>query len=432
MLEVKGKTVEEAIQNGLREMELTRGQVDVTVFDEGSKGFLGFGVKPARVLLTEKPKRLQQLQEKMEARQTLRQQENAAPAVMKKAPAAQPSAPKPAAPAVQNPAPRPAVSAGQTPAPRPVASAVQTPATKPAAPRPAAQTAAPRPAPVRPVKPAGAPSGQTVSAAASAWPQPKPVADKKMERPAAPVQRPQEQDAQTENPANSAPSADVENTALRTRPERREPRRTEPRERRAPREPRPISGEAAAPAPQAADAPKPRRERRERPVRPVTPRPAPTGEPTALSENAKTYVDEIIARMGLSAQSEAFENADGVFMNLSGEDVGTLIGYRGETLDALQYLVSLHINRGEEAYHRVLLDAENYRGKREETLVRLAHHLANKAVKSGRKVSLEPMNPYERRILHSALQDDNRVRTHSEGDEPYRRVVITPKKGGAA
>lgn len=428
MLEVKGKTVEEAIQNGLREMELTRGQVDVTVFDEGSKGFLGFGVKPARVLLTEKPKRLQQLQEKMEARQTLRQQENAAPAVMKKAPAVQNPAPRPAASAVQTPAPKAAASAVQTPASKAAAPAVQTPA-----PRPAAQTAAPRPAPVRPVKPAGAPRGQTVSAAASAWPQPKPVADKKMaERPAAPVQKPQEQDVQTENPVDFAPSADVENTALRTRPERREPRRTEPRERRAPREPRPVSGEAAAPAPQAADAPKPRRERRERPVRPVTPRPAPTGEPTALSENAKTYVDEIIARMGLDAQSEAFENADGVFMNLSGEDVGTLIGYRGETLDALQYLVSLHINRGEEAYHRVLLDAENYRGKREETLVRLAHHLANKAVKSGRKVSLEPMNPYERRILHSALQDDNRVRTHSEGDEPYRRVVITPKKGGAA
>ena len=137
MLEVKGKTVEEAIQNGLREMELTRGQVDVTVFDEGSKGFLGFGVKPARVLLTEKPKRLQQLQEKMEARQTLRQQENAAPAVVKKAPAVQPSAPKAAAPAVQNPAPRPAASAVQTPASKAAAPAVQTPA-----PRPAAQTAA--------------------------------------------------------------------------------------------------------------------------------------------------------------------------------------------------------------------------------------------------------------------------------------------------
>ena len=108
--------------------------------------------------------------------------------------------------------------------------------------------------------------------------------------------------------------------------------------------------------------------------------------------------------------------------------LGILIGRRGETLDALQYLTSLKVNRGQEGYTRVTLDTENYRAKREEALARLANRMANRAIKTGRKVSLEPMNPYERRILHSALQSNDQVDTHSEGEEPNRHVVITLRK----
>jgi spoIIIJ-associated protein len=109
--------------------------------------------------------------------------------------------------------------------------------------------------------------------------------------------------------------------------------------------------------------------------------------------------------------------------------MGILIGYRGETLDSLQYLVSLVINKGHEtAYKRVVLDTENYRSKREETLKRLAQKVASTVRRTGKNVRLEPMNPYERRIIHSALQDDRYVKTYSEGEEPYRRVVVDLKK----
>lgn len=404
MLEVKGKTVEEAIENGLREMDLTRGQVDVTIFDEGSKGFLGFGVKPARVLLTEKPKRLQQLQEKAE--QLLREQEEkkSVPAPVK---APEIRAEKPAVKA-ERPVEKPAVKA-ERPVEKPTVKA-ERPAEKPAA-------KVERPA-VKAEKPVAAEKAVQ-----------KPVQAEK-----APVQKPSVEPlaaVKAEKPVHT----EKEDTALkaenRQKRERREGEKRERRDNRPKQQQRELKADAAE-APAQSDQPKAPREKRERREKPaaesVAARTLPTGEPTALSETAKAYVDEIVTRMGLSAASEAFENADGVFVNLSGEDVGSLIGYRGETLDALQYLVSLHLNKGEDVYHRVLIDAENYRFKREETLVRLAHHLANKAVKSGRKVSLEPMNPYERRILHSALQEDHRVRTHSEGDEPYRRVVITPRK----
>ena len=114
-----------------------------------------------------------------------------------------------------------------------------------------------------------------------------------------------------------------------------------------------------------------------------------------------------------------------VLVNIHGDTLGILIGRRGETLDALQYLTSLNVNHGQEEYTRVTLDTENYRSKREEALKRLANRMANRAVKTGRKVVMEPMNPYERRILHSALQQNTAVTTHSEGDEPNRHVVIS-------
>ena len=117
-----------------------------------------------------------------------------------------------------------------------------------------------------------------------------------------------------------------------------------------------------------------------------------------------------------------------VKVNMEGDTLGILIGRRGETLDALQYLTSLQVNKGQNEYTRVTLDTEGYRAKREEALIRLANRMANRAVKTGRRVAMEPMNPYERRILHSALQNHPSVTTHSEGDEPKRHVVITLKK----
>ena len=116
-------------------------------------------------------------------------------------------------------------------------------------------------------------------------------------------------------------------------------------------------------------------------------------------------------------------------IDLSGEEMGILIGKRGITLDSLQYLVSLVINRNTEDYMKVKLDTENYRERRKETLENLAHNLAHKVKRIHRPVYLEPMNPYERRVIHSALQKDKYVETHSEGDEPYRKVVITLKPG---
>ena len=140
---------------------------------------------------------------------------------------------------------------------------------------------------------------------------------------------------------------------------------------------------------------------------------------------ARAFLSGLTERMGVPAQIEASENEEQLCMVLSGENMSILIGRRGETLDALQYLTSLNVNRGREDYLRVSLDTENYRAKREEALRKLAVRMAARCKKSGRRVALEPMNPYERRILHSALQNDPEVTTHSEGEEPYRRVIIT-------
>ena len=137
--------------------------------------------------------------------------------------------------------------------------------------------------------------------------------------------------------------------------------------------------------------------------------------------------------MGLSITvSLAVDGEGNVFATLDGDPQGILIGRRGETLDALQYLTSLNINKGREEYIRVTIDSEGYRQKREEALVRLANRMANRARKTGRRVSMEPMNPYERRIFHSALQTTPGIATHSEGEEPNRHIVITPVKDEAA
>lgn len=143
----------------------------------------------------------------------------------------------------------------------------------------------------------------------------------------------------------------------------------------------------------------------------------------------KKFLSEVLEKMNVKAEISIEESNDVVKINLTGPKMGTIIGYRGETLDSLQYLTSLVVNKAkEDKYKRVVLDTENYRQKREETLKRLANKIAYKVRKSGRSLKLEPMNPYERRVIHSELQNNNFVRTFSEGEEPYRRVVVELKK----
>ena len=153
--------------------------------------------------------------------------------------------------------------------------------------------------------------------------------------------------------------------------------------------------------------------------------PATEGEAEA---RAVEFLSNVTKLMGVEVSITPRRDEEGnLRVDMMGDTLGILIGRRGETLDALQYLTSLFVNRGQENYIRVTLDTENYRAKREEALTRLANRMANRAVKTGRKVVMEPMNPYERRILHSALQGNDAVTTHSEGDEPNRHVVITLK-----
>ena len=143
---------------------------------------------------------------------------------------------------------------------------------------------------------------------------------------------------------------------------------------------------------------------------------------------AKTFLQDVAREMGLKVNVKVSSNKDSVYVDVDGEDSGTIIGKRGSTLDALQYLTSLVVNKDQNNYIRVVIDAENYRQKREKTLEKLAFRLADKAARSGRSVKLEPMNPYERKVIHTALQQRKGVTTRSEGEEPYRRVIIEPVK----
>lgn len=148
----------------------------------------------------------------------------------------------------------------------------------------------------------------------------------------------------------------------------------------------------------------------------------------AAEEKAKEFLAQVFRAMDLDVEMEAQETDRGLALEFTGENMGLLIGKRGQTLDALQYLTNLVVNKGSEGYMSVTLDTENYRARRKETLENLAKNLAKKVKYTKRSVTLEPMNPYERRIIHSALQGDKYVTTYSEGEEPYRYVVITLKR----
>jgi len=181
---------------------------------------------------------------------------------------------------------------------------------------------------------------------------------------------------------------------------------------------------------------RPRRDRDERPAEAV--RPAETAreteredlpplEPALLeagAEKARAFLADVLPKMGVSAESEITLGPRDIHIDLSGSDMGVVIGRRGETLDALQYLCALVVNKGEKEYIKVTLDTENYRLKREETLTRLARKLAGKVQRYHRSITLEPMNPYERRIIHSSLKGEENITTFSTGTEPNRRVVI--------
>lgn len=153
-------------------------------------------------------------------------------------------------------------------------------------------------------------------------------------------------------------------------------------------------------------------------------------EEVSVEDAAKNFLRDVFAAMNMTVIVDVKYNEEEKSMDidLSGDEMGVLIGKRGQTLDSLQYLVSLVVNKGSEDYVRVKVDTENYRERRKETLENLAKNIAYKVKRTKRSVSLEPMNPYERRIIHSALQNDRYVTTYSEGEEPFRRVVVTVKK----
>ncbi|MGI6492479.1 MAG: protein jag [Peptococcaceae bacterium] len=147
-----------------------------------------------------------------------------------------------------------------------------------------------------------------------------------------------------------------------------------------------------------------------------------------MSDKAIGLLEEIFKAMRIQVGVRVTENEHEININLEGDDLGILIGRRGETLDSLQYLVNLAVNRGQEVIKKINIDVEGYRKRREETLQKLALKLANKSVQRGRNVVLEPMNSQERRIIHTVLQSRNDVYTFSEGEEPNRKIIIAPKK----
>lgn len=149
-----------------------------------------------------------------------------------------------------------------------------------------------------------------------------------------------------------------------------------------------------------------------------------------VEDNIREFLSKVFDAMQLEVEILIEKEPDGKTMNveLKGPDMGVLIGKRGQTLDSLQYLANLAVNKVSEEYVKVKIDTEDYRKRRKETLENLAKNIAYKVKRTKRPVSLEPMNPFERRVIHSALQNDKFVTTHSEGEEPYRYVVVTLKR----
>lgn len=149
-----------------------------------------------------------------------------------------------------------------------------------------------------------------------------------------------------------------------------------------------------------------------------------------VEDNIREFLEKVFDAMNLNVEIliDREEESNIINVELKGDDMGVLIGKRGQTLDSLQYLTNLAVNKNAESYVKVKIDTEDYRKRRRETLENLAKNIAYKVKRTKRPVSLEPMNPFERRVIHSALQNDKFVTTHSEGEEPYRHVVVTLKR----
>ena len=362
--EFTGKTTQEAIDTGLAALGVTIADVHVDVLQEGAKGLFGlFGSKPARVRLTV----MEDEKEDDHGLSDLLSSFSLNDAPRKK-----------------QAAPRPEKKEKKPDAPR----------------QEAPKAAAPK---------ADAPKAEAPKAAAPKADDPKPETPKQA-APKAAAPKAEAAPAEADKPAQE----DAAKPAATRKP---------PRERK-PRPPKPPREEPKAEA--------------EEPVRdyaPMVPAEpfAPTEPPVIHPEDtpagrAQRFLMDVTRMMNVKVDVYVDDSQeDGLYIHMIGDTLGILIGRRGETLDALQYLTSLQVNKGREGYIRVTLDTENYRAKREDSLRRLAQRMANRAQKTGRRVVLEPMNPYERRVLHTALQNHPAVTTHSEGEEPNRRVVIMLK-----
>lgn len=204
--------------------------------------------------------------------------------------------------------------------------------------------------------------------------------------------------------------------------------RRPPRDEARPQTPRPDGARREAPRdnrPRRDDRPERREDSAPMPAKPQVAYSLEAAEGNAAAD----FLTGMLKLMGIEAQVLANVSEEGMKLRIDSAAMGILIGHRGETLDAIQYLCSLHVNRTrkETGYIRVTIDTEGYRDKREETLVRLARKVASQVRSTGRARTLEPMNPYERRVLHATLQNHPYVTTYSEGEEPNRRVIVAPK-----
>ncbi len=367
--EATGKTYEEALENGLSALGATISDVDITVLEEGSKGLFGlFGSRPYKVRLT-----LKAVEEDPLADLFKKDEPKKAPVVERKPePKTEPKAEK-----------------------KPVERKAEAPKTD----EKKAEKLVERPAPVqRKAKPAKVEKPVEAVEPVKAAEEAAPTENEFVEGEVVEVKKSRSRNRRRGGKKNHGENPSAENAELQAE------KKAEPRVL-PPKEIKPI----------------------EKPV--ITMIPDDQVDAESAAGKAKAFLAELTGLMGVNVEIAVGNDEEGnVFVQMTGDTLGILIGRRGETLDAIQYLTSLKVNRGQEGYTRVTIDTENYRAKREDTLIRLANRMANRAVKTGRKVSMEPMNPYERRIIHSALQANEAVDTHSEGEEPNRHVVITLRK----
>jgi len=252
------------------------------------------------------------------------------------------------------------------------------------------------------------------------------------------AQKPQEKETPKapKNPAKE--NKEMKETPAKEKQPQKAPKAQKPQEKEAPKAPKNTEKDAnKGPKPQKERKPQNKEVMKEAPKATVKEEPKepvvlvkPTDEATLeLLARVEKFLGEMFGAMNMAVTIETGYDAEEktIIVNLSGDDMGVLIGKRGQTLDSIQYLSSLVVNKGEDEYIRVKVDTENYRERRKETLENLARNISFKVKRTKRPVSLEPMNPYERRVIHAALQNDKYVVTRSEGVEPYRHIVISPK-----